>query len=227
MQELKPPIIILNFKTYQLATGGKAVKLAKIAEKISAKRGIYIAVAPQTVDIYRVSKSVKIPVYAQHIDPLLPGRNTGYITAYAVKSSGATGAILNHAEHPLLINQIEEAIRICRENKLITCVCSRTYVSSRSLAVFKPDMVAFEPPELIATDRSVSTTKPESLRMAIEGVKAMDHSIHVLCGAGIRENSDVVAALKLGAEGVLLSSGFVKARNPENFLKKLTEELNV
>jgi len=37
--------------------------------------------------------------------------------------------------------------------------------------------------------------------------------VKVLCGAGITNGEDVRAALKLGAEGVLVASGVVKAED--------------
>ena len=43
----------------------------------------------------------------------------------------------------------------------------------------------------------------------------------VLCGAGISTGEDVKAAIELGAEGVLLASGVVKAKNPRKVLLDL------
>jgi triosephosphate isomerase len=37
--------------------------------------------------------------------------------------------------------------------------------------------------------------------------------VRVLCGAGITNGEDVKAALKLGAEGILVASGVVKAED--------------
>ena len=45
-------------------------------------------------------------------------------------------------------------------------------------------------------------------------VKKIDHKVKVLCGAGISKGDDAVAALELGAEGVLLASGVIKAKDP-------------
>ncbi|MFH0896889.1 MAG: triose-phosphate isomerase, partial [Candidatus Bathyarchaeota archaeon] len=52
---LRTPLIIVNFKTYIEATGRSALKLAKIAEEISQKTEVSIAVAPQATDIERIS----------------------------------------------------------------------------------------------------------------------------------------------------------------------------
>jgi triosephosphate isomerase len=43
--------------------------------------------------------------------------------------------------------------------------------------------------------------------------------VHVLCGAGVTTGDDVAAALRLGADGILVASGIVKAKDPEAVLK--------
>ena len=42
-------------------------------------------------------------------------------------------------------------------------------------------------------------------------MKAVNPSVRVLCGAGVKNGKDVAKALELGAEGVLLASGVTKA----------------
>ena len=94
-------MIIINFKTYLEATGQRAVELAKQAEKASKETGVYIGVAPQFCDIKAVADAVEIPVYAQHIDPIKPGSNTGHVLAEAVKQAGAVGTLINHSERQI------------------------------------------------------------------------------------------------------------------------------
>ena len=55
----------------------------------------------------------------------------------------------------------------------------------------------------------VSKAKPEVVTRAVSLVRNRYSSIPVLCGAGISKGEDVVAALRLGAQGVLLASGVV------------------
>jgi triosephosphate isomerase len=61
---LRLPIIIVNYKTYAEATGKKALKLSKIAEKVSEETGVNIGVAPQFTDIAPIANTVSIPVFA-------------------------------------------------------------------------------------------------------------------------------------------------------------------
>ncbi len=53
----------------------------------------------------------------------------------------------------------------------------------------------------------------------------MNHKVRVLCGAGVKTGKDVAAALSLGAEGVLLASGVVKAKDPYSVLRDLVSGL--
>jgi len=45
----------------------------------------------------------------------------------------------------------------------------------------------------------------------------------VLCGAGITKGEDVESAIKLGAEGVLVASGVVKAKDQKAALHDLAQ----
>ncbi len=60
------PLVILNFKTYLESTGLNGLKLAKATEEVADETGIAIAVATQAADLWRISKEVNIPVFAQH-----------------------------------------------------------------------------------------------------------------------------------------------------------------
>ncbi|RLE49092.1 MAG: triose-phosphate isomerase [Candidatus Methanomethylicota archaeon] len=215
------PLILVNFKTYAEATGEKAVKLAKTAEGVSNKTGVCIAVAAQPTDIYRVALQCSIPVFAQHIDPQPQGAFTGHVTAEAIKEAGAVGTLLNHSEMRLRVDVIDEAIKRAKSVDLVTCVCANNAEVSKAVAALNPSMVAVEPPELIGTGVSVSTAKPEDVLRTVEAVKAVNPALPVLCGAGITTGSDVRAALKLGTVGVLVASGVVKAKNPEEALLDL------
>src|SRR3989339_432641 len=97
---MKFPVLFINFKTYKEATGKNAIKLASVAKKISSKRKKNIVIVAQPTDISAVSK-LGIAVFSQHIDAAGYGSNTGFILPEAVKSAGAKGTVLNHAEHKL------------------------------------------------------------------------------------------------------------------------------
>jgi triosephosphate isomerase len=216
--KLQIPVIIVNFKTYSEATGRKAVELAKHAEKVSKEKGVYIVVAPQFADIAAVAEAVEIPVFAQHIDPIKPGSHTGHVLADSIKEAGAVGTLINHSERQLKLVDIDAAVRLAREKNLISCVCANNPSVSVAAAALKPDIVSFEPPELIGTGVAVSKAQPEVVTDTVKLVREVNTEVTILCGAGISHGEDVTIALKLETQGVLVASAIVKAKDQYSIL---------
>jgi len=205
------------------ATGRKAVELAKQAEKVSKETDVSIAVAPQFVDIVSVAKAVEIPVFAQHLDPIQPGSYTGHVLAEAIKEAGAMGTLINHSERRLKLVDIDAAIELAREKELISCVCVNNPSVSAAAAALKPDIVSIEPPELIGTGIAVSRAQPEVVTKTIKLVRGINMDVTVLCGAGISHGEDVATALRLGAQGVLVASAVVQAKDPYSILREFAD----
>ena len=224
MRKISFPLIALNFKTYAQAFGENALRLAKIAEEVSDQFGVTIAVAPPMIDLARVAAEVKIPVFAQHVDPYEPGSHTGSIIAEDVKAAGAVGSLVNHSEHRLRLADIGMVLKRLRENDLISLLCTDTVETTKAGAALSPDMLAIEPPELIGTGIPVSKAKPEVVKGAVQAVQKINPDVHVLCGAGISTGDDVARAIELGAEGVLLASAYVKAKDPKMVLIGMARE---
>ncbi len=223
--EIKLPILIVNFKAYQQSIGANAEKLARICEKVAKKTKTNIAVAVQDADMYRVSKKVNIPVFAQHLEPIKFGSHTGHDVPEDIKESGAVGTLINHSENRLQIDQIEEAVAKAKELGLISCVCANDALAAKSVASFSPDLIAVEPPELIGGEVSVSSAKPEVIAETVKKVRETA-DIPVLCGAGVNSKQDVETALELGSKGILLASAVTKAKDPEKVLMELAQGLN-
>jgi triosephosphate isomerase len=210
---LKTPIVVVNFKTYPESTGERALKLAKLIEEVSSEYGVNSAVCPQQSDVYRLACELGIPVLAQHVDPISPGKNTGWVSPESVKAAGAVGTLLNHAEHKIPLEQIKKTLEMLRPLGLSTIVCTADVEESRKVAAFGPDMIAVEPPELIGSGISVSKAKPEVISGSVEAIKRVSPKVEVLCGAGISTGGDIAKAIELGTKGVLLASGIVLAKN--------------
>jgi triosephosphate isomerase len=208
---LKTPIVIVNFKTYPQSTGEAALKLAKLIEEVASTHGANVAVCPQHADVYRIASQVGIPVLAQHVDPISPGRNTGWVSLETMKAAGAVGTLLNHSEHKIPVDQIKKSIELARASGMTTVVCAADVEESKKIAALAPDMIAVEPPELIGTGIPVSKSKPEVVSGSVEAIKRVNPGVEVLCGAGITTGEDVVKAIELGSRGVLIASGVVKA----------------
>ena len=223
MEEKKDikPLIVINFKTYAEATGHAAENLAKAAEMVSKMEKVPIIIAVQPTDIYRIARTVSIPVYSQHIDPIAYGANTGSILPEAVFDSGARGTLINHSEKKLTLDVIEKIIKKAKELKLKTICCAADSKQAKAVAQFDPDYVAVEPPELIGGDISVSTADPDLIRDSAKKVAAASDVSKLLVGAGVKTKQDIDIAMKLGAVGVLLASGITKAKDPKRAIQAL------
>jgi triosephosphate isomerase len=223
LKNVYTPFILVNFKAYAEATGDKALNLAKIAEKISKETEVSIGIAPQLIDLRKIAAEVNIPVFAQHIDPFKPGAYTGYVTAEAIKDAGAAGSLINHSERKIKLSEIDEVVNRLKDLNMVSIVCADTEKASAAAAALNPVMVAIEPPELIGSGIAVSKAKPEIVKDTVAIIEKVNSKVIVLCGAGITKGEDVSAALKLGAKGVLVASGVVKAENQEEALLDLAE----
>ncbi len=218
------PFILINFKAYEEGSGKKAVEVAKAAESAAGK-GADVAVAVQAADIMRVSESVKIPVFAQHIDPVGYGSHTGATLAATVKDAGAFGTIVNHSEKRLEISDIEKCINLAKDAGLSVVACAPDSKVAEAISVFGPDFIAVEPPELISGNISVSEAKPALIEESVKLVKRINPSIPVLVGAGIKTQADARKAVELGASGILVASGVMKAKDPQEEIILLIEGL--
>ena len=215
------PIVIVNFKVYRESSGKRAVQLARVCEKVSQESGAAIAVAPALVDLAGVARSVKIPVFAQHLDAAEPGAFTGHVTAESLQSLGVQGSLINHSEKPLSLKAIKQTAAHCRRRGLISIVCVANLAMVKAVARFHPDYIAYEPPELIGGNISVTSAKPSVVKKAVELIKKISPRTVPICGAGVKNNLDFRTALLLGTKGVLLASGVVKAKNQKKALREL------
>jgi len=222
---LKTPTIVLNVKTYAEATGNKAMEIAKIMDKISQETGASMAIAVQATDILLCSKAVKIPVFAEHIDAIKPGSHTGWTLPEAVKVAGAIGTLINHSEHRLKLADLDFCVTKAKELSLDHIVCTNNIATSKAAATFQPNFIAVEPPELIGGDISVTTADPDIVSGSVDAVKLISEKVKVLCGAGVKNGKDVAKSIELGAEGVLLASGVVKASDKDIILRDLASGL--
>lgn len=221
----KTPIIILNFKTYVESTGRNAIELSKYVQEASEESGVAMAVAPQAVDLYPVMDAVDIPVFSQHMDAVSPGGHTGSTLPEAISQSGVKGSLINHSEQRLTLADIEWVVEKTRQLDLTSVLCTNNVKTSAAAAVFNPDYIAIEPPELIGTGIPVSQANPEVVENTISEIHKINDDVKVLCGAGISTGEDMRAAVELGTDGVLLASGIIKADNQKEALMDLVSLL--
>lgn len=215
------PLMIVNMKTYNYDLN-EILKIANIAKKVMQETKTNIVLAPSHISLREVARIV--PTFAQSIDPIEPGAHTGHVLASEVKGAGALGTLINHSEHRISMEDIKKCVEICRKVDIISCVCAANDEEAQAIAKFEPDMIATEPPDLIGGDVSV-VTRPEIVKNSVMRVRKISQATRVLCGAGVKNGSDVKKARELGADGVLVASGVVKAKDIEKAMRDLTSGL--
>ena len=213
LNRLRAPVFEIGLKGY--AYGAEAVRLARAADELSAELGVSVIFDPQAVDIPAVAQATgHILVFAQHMDPVAPGRGVGSVLAEAIKEAGAYGTMLNHSERRMTLSDINRSIGRAKEVGLATMVYADSPEEAAALAMLGPDVILAEPPELIATSRSAATEMRGFVERAVELVGRIDPGIIVMCGAGVQTPEDVAGMIRLGVGGTGSSSGILKADDP-------------
>lgn len=214
------PLILLNFKTYPKAVGKKALVLAKKLEKVKIKK-YEIVIAPSLPTLEEVAAGTSLKVFSQHTDLAGLGPFTGKISAEELRKIGVKGTLLNHSERKIPFSILKKIIANCKKHKLVTVACASSLEEAKHIAKLVPDYIAYEPPELIGGDVSVTKAKPEIIAKAVKLIGKVSPKTKVLCGAGVQSREDIKKALQLGMKGVLIGHAVPKAKNPAKFLREL------
>ncbi|HOI80027.1 MAG TPA: triose-phosphate isomerase, partial [Petrimonas sp.] len=107
---IKPPFFEIGPKAYMY--GERMLRLAKAADEASVKYDVRIILTLQPSDIYLLARETEhVLIFAQHMDPVPIGRGNGSILPEALKAAGAVGVILNHAEKPMTLADLSQAIK--------------------------------------------------------------------------------------------------------------------
>jgi triosephosphate isomerase len=263
-------MLLVSYKTYREATGDAAVGLTRQAVAAlhtftaqtteSGGAAPRLVVCPQLVDLRLVVTTACEGVasaWAQHVDGEERGRATGWCPAEVAREAGATGTMLNHAEHKLDPDQLQRTVQQCHRAGLEVLVWANSLDEVEALLASlgdddRPEWIGYEPEELIASaDTSVAKARPELIVSVVELVRRLTNGrtkgttpmrcwaargdrmcthcgLHaVLVGAGVKDQHDVRAALRLGAHGVGAASGFVRAAQPSDVLLDLLTGFSV
>ncbi len=217
-----PFYFFVNFKTYEQGTGEKAAALSRLLSSFFTGEVEIIPVV-QAADIRAITMASQLKVFAQHVDAVKYGSNTGKVLPEAIKSAGAHGTVLNHAEHKISDAVAEAAVKRCREAGLKVMLCAETLERAKALARLAPDFIAVEPPELIGGDISVSTAQPSLISDAVAAIAKINPKIIPITGAGIKNSDDVSKAIELGTKGVFVASGIVTSQDQEHAIRRMLE----
>ncbi|HSA73858.1 MAG TPA: triose-phosphate isomerase [Nitrososphaeraceae archaeon] len=216
--------LIINLKNYNEISGENSLKIVEDARKVCLVNNKNIIIAPPPSSILALSKQ-GVPIVSQHVDDSTIGATTGFIIPEILKSYGAVGSIINHSEHKIDHSQIKNLVKRLRDLDMISIVCADDMDEVDAISRFSPDYLAIEPPELIGKGTAVSEANPSIITDSVRLVKQISSKVRVLCGAGIVDKNDIEKALELGSEGILISSGVVKAPSWYNKILELSSVL--
>jgi len=217
-------MFIINCKNYEEISGDKIKKFIQIAEQVSKKYKIKIAISPPQHLIGLVTNS-SIPILAQHVDDSKIGSTTGYIIPELLKKSKVKGSLINHSEHRISSKEIEKLVLKLKELKMISIVCVKDVAEVKKYLKINPDFIAIEPPELIGSGKAISTEKPDLIQKAASIVNDSKNKTKLLCGAGIVSGEDVAKSIELGSKGILVASGIIKAKNWNKIISEFAKAL--
>ena len=219
---IRPPVFEIGLKGY--LWGSAALELAVEADRLAEELGVAVVFDPQAVDIPAIAAGTRhLHVWAQHMDPLPPGRGVGGVLAEALCDAGATGTLLSHSERRMAPEDIASAIVRAHECGLGTMVFGDSPSDAATLAALGPDIVLAEPPDLIATGVSAGNVMADFVRDAVAAVKAVDPGILVMSGAGVTGPEDVDRMMRLGLDGTGSSSGILRAPDPVAVMRAMLE----
>ena len=219
--QIKPPFFEVGPKAYLYGEG--MLKLAKVIDKTAMKYDVDVIVTPQYTDISLLAQNTeRILVFAQHMDSLEVGRGLGSVLPEAVKAAGAVGVMLNHAEKPITMEEVEKTIKRADEVGLATIVCANTVEDVKAIAKMSPNLIVAEPTDLIGTGQ---TSDSNYVIETIKTVREINPDIMVLQGAGISNGQDVYNTIKLGAQATGTTSGIMKSETPYDMVEEMLYNL--
>jgi len=209
-------MIFLSLKTYKQATGDNAVSLCQKIKQVIEQTKVSIIPIVQPFDVHRIKQQTDIEVWVQHLDPIDPDRHFGWLSPYSAKQAGASGCIINHAEHEIDFDTIRKTVAKCKQYDLKTLVITDSFKLAQKVDVLKPDFLAFERPDLIGGKLAMIDAETKAIKKVI----AMA-SIPVIIGAGINTQEHVKKTVSVGGAGVILASAVIKAKDQQAALLNL------
>ncbi|MEM3215098.1 MAG: triose-phosphate isomerase [Conexivisphaerales archaeon] len=224
---MERPTLLINYKAYNNAYGKKSIEISKQIEHISQQYpDIEVILCVPAVSISDISKSVSIKVFAQHVDPVTSGAQTGHITAEMLAEAGAVGSLVNHSEMRIGFNDVAESVKQLSSFGLESVVCVDRNELVAPAAMLGATAILVEPPELIGSGISVSSARPEVVINSVAEIKKAGRGL-LLVGAGITSLDDAKKSIELGADGVGLASAVMRARDPATKVKELLEGIRI
>lgn len=213
--------VIVNLKHYRQSSSVQAERFLENFVGLERPEGLRLIFALNPIDLRLCASFPELEFYSQHVDPVEYGAYTGQFSPESLIDLGITGSLLNHSERRLPASVIEATLLSARRSGLEIALCCESPGEVETYSDLRPDLIAYEPPELIGGNISVTSAKP-SVISEVVGI-CSSKQVPVLVGAGVKTRSDYETSRKLGAAGILIASGVVLAKNPLLSLSSLIE----
>ena len=204
---LRTPFLIVNPKAY--LGGADTLRLALLTDELAGEFDIDVIFTAQHAYLVEIARRTShLMITAQHMDPITPGRGMGHALPEALAEAGATAVVLNHAEHPLTLAQLDATMRRADELGLATIVCADSERQCRAVAQLGPKVMICEPTASIGTG---TMDAGDYIERTTRAVKEVDPRILVIQAAGVTSGADITRVLEQGADGSGGTSGIVAA----------------
>ncbi|EHI68857.1 triose-phosphate isomerase [Streptococcus ictaluri] len=227
-----PNFFIFNPKSYLY--GEALLELAELADSLVEETISIFVTGPYVSLPAMKARTKQIIVTAQHLDGIEPGAGMGKVLPASLVDAGVDAVFLNHAEKPLTLAELVEALKATKRYGLLSIVCANSVEEARAIvcansveearaiAMLNPDIILCEPTELIGTGKRSDLSYIKETNQAI---KSVNPDILIMQAAGISSAEDVYITLKAGADGTGCTSGIVKAPSPKAILEEMVAAL--
>ncbi len=220
-RKIRAPFFVVNPKSFLY--GEELYALASHADKLAKEYDLDILfTGPLTELAILAARFPNLIITSQHMDSVGLGDSMGRILPESLKEIGVEVVVINHADRALTFSQVIATVKRAKELGLKTLVCADSILEAKAIAELEPDILLAEPTELIG---QAQMTSDEYVLETTRLIKEVNPNILVEQGAGIRTEDDVRKLLELGADGVGLTSGIVKADNPQEMMEKMVMEI--
>lgn len=215
--------VVINLKHYSVASGPMCERFLSKFIGMDFPENIDVIFALNPIDLRIAKNFPELKFFSQHVDPVTYGASTGQISVESLLDLGISGTLLNHSEKRMDYESIAKVMDISGRHDFPAIICAENPDEAEKYAKLGPLFVAYEPPELIGGNISVTSAKPEIIGTVVD--KCSGTGVSVLVGAGVKGNADLKKSLELGAKGVLIASGIVLSSDPLSSLSSLIEKL--
>jgi len=220
-------MICINLKTYSNNSGTNIYSILDPIADYFSKHQIdskKLAFCPNNFQLESLKKAYpELQFIAQNVDPIPLGKNTGLNPVELLKSIGIKYTLFNHSEHRSIDSHINSKIDMINSFGINAIVCCENIKEARQIIKSKPYAIAYEPPDLIASNFSILSRNVGYVSEFVEAVKG--YSLPYL-GAGITSVNEINMGTKLGVKGFIIARAFLDSPDKFEFVKGLIQALS-